>query len=175
MAFELATGVKILYGNLEPNYGRERGIPGTEALPRHIANDPSLRIIHLVREDKLATLISAKLARKTQQWQEGSYGGQSIGLPVDWVRSQFEWLEAWEDWVATTIPPSQVIQTTYESLVADTSAETNRVFEFLGVPPAQVTSPLKKQLRRPKLEVVENYRELSKAFRGTRYAPMFAE
>ena len=79
MAFELATGVKILYGNLEPNYGRERGIPGTEALPRHIANDPSLRIIHLVREDKLATLISAKLARKTQQWQEGSYGGQSIG------------------------------------------------------------------------------------------------
>lgn len=175
MAWEAATGVKILYGNLEPSYGDEWGIPGNDALSGHIASDPSLRVIHLVREDKLAMLVSARLASKTQTWLKGNYGGQSVTLPPDWVRSRFEWLETWENWVATAIPPSRVLQTTYEALVAQNSTEVDRVFESLGVPPAKVTSPLKKQLRRPKSEVVKNYRELCAEFRGTRYEELFAE
>jgi hypothetical protein len=175
MAFETATGVKILYGNLEPGYGDQHGIPGIEALSGHIANDPTLRIIHLVRKDKLAMLISTQLANKTQTWLAGNYDGESVTLPVDWVRSQFEWLETWENWVATTIPQVRVFNTTYEALVARNSDEVDRVFDFLGVPPAPVTSPMKKQLRRPKCEVVENYDALCEAFQGTRYAELFAE
>ncbi len=175
MTWEAATGVKILYGNLEPGYGENWGIPGNDALPGHISDDPDLRIIHLVREDKLAMLVSARLASKTRTWLKGSYGGQSVTLPADWVRSRFEWLETWENWVATAIPPDRVLQTTYETLVARQSPEVDRVFKFLGVPPATVTSPLKKQLRRPKSEVVRNYRELCAEFRGTRYEALFSE
>lgn len=175
IAFESATGVKLLYGNMESQYGRERGIHGVGALPRHIAADPRLLVVHLVRRDRFATVISAGLANKTRQWLNGSYGGQRVRLPVEWVQSRFEWLEAWDDWVDQAIPPSRLLQINYETLVADTGAEIGRVFDFLGVRRTEVVSSVRKQRKRPKSKVVENFGELRAAFRGTPYAPMFDE
>lgn len=175
MAFELATGVKVLYGNMEAQYGRERGISGIEALPQSIVADSRLFVVHLVRMNKLATVVSAGLADKTRQWLHGSYGDQRIRLSVDWLQSRFEWLAEWEDWVHRAIPASRVLRTTYEDLVADTDGEIGRVFDFLGVPRAEVASPVKRQSRRSKSEVVENFAELRAAFHGTPYAPMFDE
>ena len=175
MAFELATGVKVLYGNMEARYGCKRGIRGTEELPQRIVADSRLLVVHLVRMDKFATVVSAELADKTRQWLHGSYGDQRIRLSVDWVQCRFEWLAAWEDWVRRAIPASRVLRTTYEELVGNTDSEIGRVFDFLGVPRAEVASPVKRQRRRPKSEVVENFGELRAAFRGTPYAPMFDE
>lgn len=173
MTTEEAAGVKILYGNLEPRYGEIRGIPGTDALMDHMLADPAIRIVHLRREDKLAMLISMRLANELSQWVSGSYGDTTVILPVDWVREQFAWLEGWEARIASHFPEDRLLDMSYEGLVADTSGEMARLVEFLELKAAPVSSRMSRQNKRSKAEVVENYAELCEAFAGTPYAPMF--
>ncbi|MEO1495392.1 MAG: sulfotransferase [Pseudomonadota bacterium] len=173
MTTEDAAGIKILYHNLEAQYGKARGIPGTEMLMDHMRDSPTLRIVHLRREDKLAMLISMRLATELGQWVSGSYGDTTVTLPVDWVRDQFTWLEGWETRIAAHFPSDQLLDMSYEQLVADTPGEMARVFEFLSLEAAPVSSRMSKQNKRSKAEAVENYAELCEAFAGTPYAPMF--
>jgi LPS sulfotransferase NodH len=175
LTIEEAVGVKILYSNLEPRYGEVRGIPGTDTLMDHMLADPALRIIHLRREDKLAMLISMRLANELGQWVSGSYGDTTVTLPVDWVREQFVWLEGWEARIVAHFPEERLLDMSYEGLVADTPGEMARLFAFLDLKTAPVRSRMSKQNKRGKAEVVENYAELSAAFADTQYAPMFTE
>lgn len=175
LTIEEAAGVKILYGNLESRYGEVRGIPGTGELMDHMLADPSIRIVHLRREDKLAMLISMRLANELGQWVSGSYGDTTVTLPIDWVREQFAWLEGWETRIAEHFPSDRLFDMSYEGLVTDTPGEMARLFAFLNIEAAPVSSRMSKQNKRAKAEVVENYAELSAAFAGTPYARMFKE
>lgn len=172
---ERLTGVKILYGNLEARYGKVRGIPGNEKLLPHMLADPAIRIVHLRRKDKLALLISLRLAGELHNWESGSYGDKTVEMPVDWVRDRFEWLSSWETRIAQEFPQDRLLQMTYEDLVADTRGEMARLFDFLDLEPAEVTSRMSRQNTRSKAEVVENYDELRAAFAGTPYAGLFED
>ena len=172
---ERLTGVKILYGNLEARYGQVRGIPGNEALLPDMIADPSIRFVHLRRKDKLALLISMRLAGELQNWTSGSYGDKTVEMPVDWVREQFEWLQSWEDRIAREFPEDRLLQMTYEDLVADSEGEMARLFDFLDLKPAPVQSRMSRQNTRSKAEVVENFDELRAAFAGTPHAGLFED
>lgn len=172
---ERLTGVKILYGNLEARYGQVRGIPGNETLLAHMLADPSIRLVHLRRRDKLALLISMRLAGELQNWTSGSYGDKTVEMPVDWVRDRFEWLEAWETRIAREAPRDRLLQMTYEDLTTDTPGEMARLFDFLDLEPAEVKSRMSKQNTRSKAEVVENFAELRTAFAGTLYEGLFED
>ncbi|WP_372574041.1 sulfotransferase [Ruegeria jejuensis] len=173
MTTETLTGAKLLYRHLEDDYGEKFGIPGTGGLLDHLLSRDDIRIVHLSRRDKLAVLISTRLAYETGEWVGGSYGDRTVHLPVDWVRDRFAWLEGWEDRIAASFPAQRVLQMTYEELVSDTGGEMQRLFRFLDVPAAPVHSSMSKQNKRPKPEVIENYAELKEAFSGTPHAPLF--
>lgn len=175
MTTERLTGVKILYGNLEARYGKVRGIPGNEVLLPHMLADPSIRFVHLRRKDKLALLISLRLAGELHNWESGSYGDKTVEMPVDWVRDRFAWLESWEERIAQEFPEDRLLQMTYEDLSADTPGQMARLFEFLDLEPAEVKSRMSKQNTRSKAEVVENFAELKAAFAGTAYEGLFED
>lgn len=174
MTTERAAGVKILYNNLEARYGEVRGAPGTEKLLDHIAARRDLRVIHLVREDKAALLISNRLANELQRWTGGGYGDQTITIPVDWAREQIAYLESWNARITAAIPPDRLLAMTYEALAADPPTEMSSVFSFIGVEAAPVSTAMSKQNRRSKFEVVENIDELREAFGGTAHERYFA-
>jgi len=175
MTTENLVGIKLLYRHLESDYGEKFGIPGTGTVIDHLCSDDEIRVVHLRRRDKLAVLISTRLAYETGEWVGGSYGNQTVVLPVDWVQDRFSWLEHWEDRVARVFPEPRVLQMTYEDLVANTVEEMDRLFGFLEMPSSPVQSKMSRQNKRPKSEVIENYSELREAFSGTPYAPLFEE
>ena len=55
----------------------------------------------------------------------------------------------------------------YEDLLNNYEGELQRVQEFLGVPQHKVTSPLRKQAKRPVHETISNFTELEREFSGT--------
>ncbi|WP_422050601.1 sulfotransferase [Shimia sp.] len=173
MSNEDIVGVKLLYRHLESDYGEKFGISDTSGVLPYLRAAEDIRLIHLRRKDKLAVLISTRLAYESGEWVGGSYGDRTLELPVDWVRDRFEWLESWETRIAEAFPPSRLLQMTYEDLVAQKEAEMQRLCAFLDVPPAPFHSKMSKQNKRPKSEVVKNFAELKDAFAGTRYAPLF--
>ncbi len=173
MATEKLTGVKLLYRHLEDDYGEKYGIPGTGALIDHLLASEDIRVIHLCRKDRLAVLVSNRLAYETGEWVGGAYGGKTVVLPVDWVQENFTWLEGWENRIAEVFPRQRVLQMTYEELVSGTEEEMGRVFRFLELPASPVHSTMSRQNKRLKSEVIENYAELKEAFSGTRYASLF--
>lgn len=173
MTTETAAGVKILYNNIEKRYGEVRGVPGIEALPDHIRADQRIKVIHLIREDKLAMLISIRLASESGRYTSGSYGDRTVHLPVDWVREQFAEIESRERRVDALFPPERLHRLTYEALVADKEENMRRVFAFLDLEAAPIHSAMRRQNKRGKAEIVENFGELRQAFAGTRYAPLF--
>lgn len=172
---EQISGVKLLYNNIEPRYGEVRGIPGTGDLLKHLQDNSSIRIIQLQRQDKLALLISMRLANALQQWVSGSYGDKTVHMSVEWVHEQLTWLERWEARIVETFPEDRLCQMTYEALAAKTQDEMHRLFAFLGIEPAPVHTRMSKQNTRSKSEVIENYDELREAFHGTAYASLFCE
>ncbi len=173
IGFEKAIGLKLLYGNLEARYGEVRGVPGVEHLLEHVLKNPNIRVIHLRREDKLALLVSIRLANELRQWVSGGYGDTTIEMPVEWVTQKFEWLEAWEARIAQLFPASRLHQMTYEQLAGNTETEMRRLFSFLDLEPAETQSRMSKQNKRTKSEIIENFEELRSAFSGSRFAPLF--
>lgn len=175
MTTEAAAGVKILYNNIEKRYGEVRGVPGIETLPAHILADRRIGVIHLIREDKLAMLISIRLASESGRYTAGSYGDRTVAMPVDWVREQFAEFETRERRIDAFFPPERLHRLTYEALVADKETNMQRVFAFLDLENAPVRSEMRRQNKRPKAETIENFDELREAFAGTRYASLFRD
>lgn len=175
MGIEHATGIKLLYNNFEERYGHVRGIPGTEQILPYMIEDPDIRIVHLVREDKLATLISHELAMGSKQWVKGGYGARTVHLDPDWVQGMFEKIDRWEARIPTLFADNRRLDMTYDTLVSQTESEMKRVFDFLNLAPVAVKSPLTKQNKRAKSQVVENFNELRQAFAGTPYEDLIRE
>ncbi len=175
MSNEAIVGVKLLYRHLEDDYGEKFGITDTSGLTEYLRSAEDIRLIHLKRKDRLAAVISTRLAYESREWVGGSYGDRTLVLPVDWVRRRFERLENWEAKIARTYRSDRLLEMTYEDLIAQKDVEMRRLCDFLDVPPAPFHSKMSKQNKRAKSEVVENFAELKDAFAHTRYAPLFEE
>ena len=74
---ERVVGVKFLYYQLEPEYARRWNVPDIPNLLPVLEARKDLRIIHLKRRNRLATLVSWKLAQHTDRWEAFRAGGRS--------------------------------------------------------------------------------------------------
>ena len=107
---ERVVGVKLLYYQLEPEYARRWNVPDIPNLLPVLEARKDLRIIHLKRRNRLATLVSWKLAQHTDRWEafragrqsrsvqlrDSMYGEITFNLSYDECRDEFARIGEWE-------------------------------------------------------------------------------
>jgi LPS sulfotransferase NodH len=189
MFTERVVGVKFLYWQLEPDHARRWNVPEIPSLLPVLEQRRDLRIIHLKRRNRLATLVSWKLAQRTDRWAQLSRGGESqpvrprdsvygdvtVNLSYDECQAEFAQVEKWEQLYDATFAEHPFLEMYYEDLVADRRGETTRALEFLGLEGRELKSRLRRQNTRALEDVVENFAELQRRFANTPYAEFFTE
>ncbi len=137
--------------------------------------DPELRVVRLVRQNRLATLVSIQLSVTTgiKNHNSRDYGDAQVRLrPQNCLRQleEYEAVDAAFDALARHHPHCTVI---YEELVTDSSL--TEVQKLLGVEPRTLTSAMQKRRKKSLSESVSNWEELISALAGTRFERYLAD
>jgi LPS sulfotransferase NodH len=135
------------------------------------------KAIYLTRRDVFTQILSLLVARQSNRWQRRQnqeFEPPKVFIPVEdmlaevqlWMTQRKEMERKLED-----IPHLELV---YEDDLADPASwhETaNRVFQFLGLPPAPVSTKFEKVWKQPYSEIVVNYTDLVAAVEESQYAP----
>lgn len=166
-----ATGFKIFYYHAV----REDWAPVWSALQA----DKDLRVIHLIRRNQLARVLSDKIANQTNQWFSLEENSESPDLTVhldpDRCKKEFERAARDHAKFADAFAGHPMLELSYEDLAADLGKASELITGFLSIESRDLCTGLKKQNRRPAGDVIENYGELADYFKGTAWARFFAD
>ncbi|MEW5773161.1 MAG: sulfotransferase [Thermodesulfobacteriota bacterium] len=136
-----------------------------------------LRVVDVVRKNKLKQIFSWFLAQETQVWVRKGESlpqpPQSIALPFDVVNGYFHWYEDMEKLRARQLEGMDVLELDYETLAADFAAHMARIQEHLGVPVLPLAPAIRKQRTAHINEVLINYWELRDRFVQTPHIKYF--
>lgn len=138
--------------------------------------DQSLAVIHLQRKNMLHTLISLKQAYMTSQWWSLKSDPQavlSVHLDPEECNRYFEKISNSAAEADAAFADHPKINVIHEDLVENQQDTLERVFAFLKVPYASVTSRMKKQNLASPRESIKNYEQLKNYFRNTRWDVFF--
>lgn len=138
--------------------------------------DRSLKVIHLKRWNMLYTLVSLKKAFSTGQWWNLKSSPQitpPIHLDPEECCRYFEKLDNFVTEADSTFADHPKIDVTYEELTAKQEDTLQRIFVFLNVPCIPVTTRMKKQNLASLRETIDNYDQLKRYFRQTRWNIFF--
>jgi hypothetical protein len=167
-----AAGFKGKYEELlRPEY--------TEVL-EYIRRDPEIRIIHLWRDNLLERYVSQYLAVNVFGLYNVVQGtdlppARSVSLTPEECRADFQRTERRRAKFQTWLANHQVLELTYEELVAsptDTLAQVQKCLDVQELPLDTKTVKMRTGSLR---ETIANYEELAAAFRGTQYERFFTE
>lgn len=136
-----------------------------------------LKIIHLIRRNRLRTVISLEIAFKTGQWTK-SVKGNSGGLTEKRLRldpskliKRLEQIEEGEATARARFRDRQILEVVYEELVQSPKSGFEAAGAYLGV---DGIDPSRIRLRRQNPETLQqliiNHDEIEAALRNTRFA-----
>jgi LPS sulfotransferase NodH len=181
---EQVVAVKFLYYQLEPEYAHRWNVPDMPSLLPVLKERKDLRIVHLKRRNRLATLISWKLAHQTRRWKHPGHDRSSKGhsaepkttvnLSYDECEQEFAQTERWQQSYDAAFAGHPFVDMYYEDLVMDRRAEMARVLQLLDLEDCELQTPLRKQNTRTIEDTLENFPELRQRFADTPYADFFA-
>jgi LPS sulfotransferase NodH len=175
-SLELRRKFTQFFGFVERNYewgtlhGRFR------ATWAFIRGDRSLAVIHLKRWNTLHTLISLKRAFITRQWwslKSYSEAARTIHLDPDECCRYFNLQETYAAEADMAFADHPKIDVIYEELAERQQPTLQRIFTFLGVPYALVTTRMRKQNLAPPWQAVDNYEQLKSYFQHTKWSAFF--
>ena len=133
-----------------------------------IVIDKDIRIVHLTRENLLDRYLSYCLAMRNGRWIETHESPPSpdemISLDLEDCVKDIARCEWYQDETEEIFSSHSRIHLTYENLCANTELETRRVLQFLGVEYQPLQSPTKKQRRKKKREMIQNFEDLKSSF-----------
>ncbi len=159
---------------------QELAFEGWKNALQHFVEKKSIKIIHLRRFNKLASLVSLKTACINDSWR--LLRGQKqeltqVQLSFDECLEYFEKLENWEMEYSTLFQNHENIDIEYEMLVSDRIGEMAKIYKFLRLPDFRNSdSPvIEKQNHVPLSKVVLNFTELMHQFRKTKWEKFFIE
>jgi len=178
--FESAVGIKVLYYQVENSYGQIWGLDGLPDVMDFLKSQQDIRIIHLKRRNRLKTLTSIHVAALTNNYREVKNQSErvdniKISLTIDECQQEFRNIGQWEKLYDDAFQDHKILETYYENLVAERQAECDRILDFLSVRRRILTTPMKKQLKSPLSEVIDNYDMLKIHFDKTEWARFFEE
>jgi Sulfotransferase family len=175
MLTEKVVGVKFLYYQLEPAYAGRWGVENLPEMLPALQARTDIKFVHLKRRNKLATLISRKLAARSGKYVGGSYGDGRLILTSQECLAEFQAIERWEDLYDSEFASHDVIEMYYEDLVKSVEREMGRVCAPFDLEAAHLGSRMHKQNTRSPIDLIENWDELERSFAATPYAWFFAE
>ncbi len=124
-----------------------------------IAEDRSIKIIHLERLDTLAQFVSWKIAQITGLW--GEQKGLTTRPTVHVERGELRWFREWNravfDWRLSHLQRHPMLHITYESLCDDWDNLILEIQKFLGVKEQPLPQAVQKNETRPLSEVITNW------------------
>ncbi|MCU0489862.1 MAG: sulfotransferase domain-containing protein [Anaerolineales bacterium] len=179
MDYEIATGFKLLYPYLEPEYAERIGVRSLPGVVDYLAQEKNIHIIHLKRRNKLKTLASVKLARLSKKYirfddQDPMNDEQQILLTAEECESFFLQMEAWETKYDQLFAGDRLLNLYYEELVADIPGKSREIQNFLQIPYYPLAPTTKKQTSKPLPETIANYAELKAHFQASPWGSYFS-
>jgi len=116
-------------------------------------------VIHLRRLNVLDRAISEKLAIEQWRWNNEQYDTQ-IRITFDELEFYYQRALRWQKWANDHFKNSPICHVTYEELTRQRYQTCQKVQEFLGVQPRELTSFMQKQRVGGQATFVKNYRRL---------------
>jgi LPS sulfotransferase NodH len=147
--------------------------------PRHVLPQMSAsgwRILSIQRQDVFTQAISITVAQKTHHWHRGE--GQEVNemeliVPPENVLHQIRMTlarnKAIQD-IMAQVPHLGIVYETDLQNAGFWRHTSSRLLDYLGLPPARLTSRWVRTYRRPYSELVKNYEEILAAVRASPYA-----
>lgn len=141
---------------------------------------PDLRVIHLVRRDRVARYVSHVRAERTDLWWSASSdneaqrrGRDDVEVDPRMLLWDMQFVEQLEDRTRATFAGVRGLEIAYEDLVADLEGAAARVLGLLGVAPRTLTPKSQKQGEGDARRRIVNWEALRNVFRGSRWSPLF--
>jgi len=153
-------------------------LPRYAAVLEEVRQDTMIRVLHLTRENLLERYLSQYLAVHVHGIYEVRREDERpkdtrVRLSPEECERDFRRTEERQASFRTLLRSHQVLELSYEQLVGERDATLARVQAFLGVEQRTLEATSVKLRTRPVREVVENYDELARHFRGTPYGVYF--
>ena len=103
-----------------------------------MTDDKNIKIIHLVRENKLRTYVSGQIARKTNQWTRKtnhkiSIEDKQIKIETEDLLEKLKEMKKFEDQTKIQFSGHEFLEISYEDLVSDKNKIMGQVFELLNI------------------------------------------
>ncbi|GIX04635.1 MAG: hypothetical protein KatS3mg114_0504 [Planctomycetaceae bacterium] len=126
--------------------------------------DPTIKVVHLARQDTLAQLASWKIAAQLDRWGDQTDVRERPVIRID--PAELAWFRRWNALAyqvrLARLKRHPLLPVTYEAL-RDRWVETvERVLQFLGVEPSPLDRCATQNEKRPLHEVISNYHDLVK-------------
>lgn len=128
-----------------------------------IADDRSIKIIHLERLDTLAQFVSWKIAQITGLWGEQQELTTRPTVHVE--REALHWFREWNQavfaWRLSHLQRHSMLHITYESLCEEWDASMLQIQQFLGVQVQPLPQAVHKNETRPLSAVISNWSDFA--------------
>lgn len=155
---EKAIGCNIMYYEVQNNY-----------ISNWIAND-EIKIVHLMRRNKLEKLISSRLAKMRKSWHsEDKVNDIKIELPTEKLLEQLSYEVAQDEKMQSKYKGDTYIEVDYELFKNSPQEAVAPVLQFLSVGSELLETPLKKMSGAPR-DTLSNFEEVYKVLKGTEFA-----
>lgn len=142
---------------------------------KFISKDKRIKVIHLVRQNKLRTHVSRSIARKTNQWARKTKNKiplekKQIKIDYNNLYSNIKELTNYENKTRKDYQDHQFLEISYEDLVFDKNSTMCKVFDFLDVERNEFTTKYKQQNKEKLSDLILNYDEIEKKLKNSEFS-----
>lgn len=140
-----------------------------------IKDDKDIKIIHLIRENKVKSYVSLQIAEKTGIWKKNNK--KQIPLSEKQVKIDFEdfikvsdAIELYEENTRKEYRDHPFLEITYDELISDKNKVFQNLCSFLEVENQDLKSKLKKQNKEQLKDLVLNFDEFKNSVSNSKYS-----
>jgi len=155
-------------------YSQARGFPYRRApTVVNYAKEQGLKVIHVVRDNALKTMISRSLAKRTGVYHvKGETSEKTrITIPTSTLISDLYSLRSEDEEWSREFDANPYFKVHYEEFVQSPERIASEMLDFLGMgDDKKLTSPHKKVITSGLEDVIENYDDVKRTLDGTEFA-----
>lgn len=154
-------------------YDHDRHLSNKEEVISYFKANKAIKILHLKRDNLLATLFSYKRALAQQQWTKANTDFRA-SITVQECNDYFQQiLESQNQF--DKLFSDRTLQVSYDNLLKATEQALQEVLGFIGVKAISLTTETNKNIEIKLSDCITNYTELKTHFKSTDYAKYFNE
>ena len=141
-----------------------------------VSNEYELAAIHLLRRNRLRTLVSLDIAFATDRWIESTRHAQKFEQPTiqiepSTILHRIKKMKIMENVARESLSNHPYIELFYEDMVLDPVIEIGKIIRFIGVEGSISPQRIYMRKQNPKSlsGIIENYSEVADVLSGTEY------